>query len=681
MDYIKIGDLIFQRNPAVENMRLESCNIYKEKALDSTSLAFDTMTAKLYTTTAGKELEAVPINTPIIVYRNDKVYATFLMVSSSRTGPYTYTVEAQSPLGRLSTMSHPGGIYTGQRVEDVVKDICGSIPVLVETMYADIRLFGWLPYTNPPQSSARDNLVQVLFAIGAYLSTDLNGVLRVEKLWNGIASTIDLSYSGGRVKYGAAVSAVMVLEHQYIVGEEEQKLFEGVTADGYIVTFDDPMHSLSATGFSILDSGANYAKLSAGSGILTGKKYIHNTRQIIKNVSENAAENVKSITNATLVSQMNSIAVAQRLADYYQNTTTISTGIVTTTEKPGYVVRVYDPYEKMMVNACVQSLDTTLSNTLKATMEAMVGYLPPNDIGDYYDAVDIITSDTTWTSPVDGEITAVVVGGGDGGQGGGAGLNNNGGNNYFIESGGAAGLPGPGGKIYRAVLNVTLGQQFAVRIGPGGTGGDPGTSNGAEGSLGTEGGATTFGSLSSANGAPLENGWVDPTTLRGFGVPGKSGVKGADGGKSATKGDDVEFGGTTYTGGDPGRSNGGTGGGGGGAAVGSPGFKGDDGSVDKDGTKNGGKGGDGGPATIPGADGTDYGCSGSGGHGGGGGGQGGTARFSYGGGNGAAGSRGGDGKPGCVLLYYRQPRQTVSGWGVTNKRQWRLDKYGRRCIV
>ena len=71
MDYIKIGDLIFQRNPAVENMRLESCNIYKEKALDSTSLAFDTMSAKLYTTTAGKELEAVPINTPIIVYRGD----------------------------------------------------------------------------------------------------------------------------------------------------------------------------------------------------------------------------------------------------------------------------------------------------------------------------------------------------------------------------------------------------------------------------------------------------------------------------------------------------------------------------------------------------------------------------------------------------------------------------------
>ena len=681
MDYIKIGDLIFQRDPAVENMRLESCNIYKEKALDSTSLAFDTMTAKLYTTTAGKELEAVPINTPIIVYRNDEVYATFLMVSSSRTGPYTYTVEAQSPLGRLSTMSHPGGIYTGQRVEDVVKDICGSIPVLVETMYADIRLFGWLPYTNPPQSSARDNLVQVLFAIGAYLSTDLNGVLRVEKLWDGIASTIDLSYSGGRVKYGAAVSAVMVLEHQYIVGEEEQKLFDGVAADNYVVTFDDPMHSLSATGFHILESGANYAKLSAGSGVLTGKKYIHNTRQIIKSVTENAAENVKSITNATLVSQMNSIAVARRLADYYQNTTTISTGIVTTMEKPGYVVRVYDPYEKMMVNACVQSLDTTLSNTLKATMEAMVGYIPPNDIGDYYDAVDIITSDTTWTSPVDGEITVVVVGGGDGGQGGGAGQHNNGGNNYFLETGGVAGLPGPGGKIYRAVLNVSAGQQFAAHVGAGGIGGEPGASNGKEGTLGTAGGATTFGSLSSANGASLENGWVDPTTLRGFGVPGKPGVNGGHGGKSAQKGDDVEFGGKTYTGGDPGRANGGTGGGGGGAAVGSPGFKGHDGSVDKDGTKNGGQGGDGGPATIPGADGTDYGCSGSGGHGGGGGGQGGTARFSYGGGNGAAGSRGGNGKPGCVLLYYRKPKQTVSGWGVTKNNQWRLDKFGRRCIV
>ena len=84
---------------------------------------------------------------------------------------------------------------------------------------------------------------------------------------------------------------------------------------------------------------------------------------------------------------------------------------------------------------------------------------------------------------------------------------------------------------------------------------------------------------------------------------------------------------------------------------------------------------------FAGADGANYGDAGSGGHGGGGGGQGGTGKISGYGGAGAAGSRGGDGKPGVVLLYYRQPRQTVSGWGVTNKRQWRLDKYGRRCIV
>ena len=60
-------------------------------------------------------------------------------------------------------------------------------------------------------------------------------------------------------------------------------------------------------------SGANWARVSAGSGTLTGKTYIHNTRQVSKAVQEANTPNVKTVEDATLVSLANSTAVAQRL--------------------------------------------------------------------------------------------------------------------------------------------------------------------------------------------------------------------------------------------------------------------------------------------------------------------------------------------------------------------------------
>ena len=46
---------------------------------------------------------------------------------------------------------------------------------------------------------------------------------------------------------------------------------------GDIITFDEPVYGLTASGFTIQSQGANFAKLSAGNGTLKGRKYKHNT--------------------------------------------------------------------------------------------------------------------------------------------------------------------------------------------------------------------------------------------------------------------------------------------------------------------------------------------------------------------------------------------------------------------
>ena len=551
MDYILIGPYQFVRDASKDDMRLDYCSTYREVELDESILSFDTMNAEVCTTTVGAQLSALPDNTPVIIYRDDKVFTRFVKRSIARIGPSTYQIVGRSPMGALTNKKHRGGIYTGETVAEVVTDICGNIPVLVKSIFAGIKLYGWLPYADGKSRSARDNLAQVLFAIGAYLGTDLNGVLRVDPLWNGTASIIDdgRPYTGGAANYDPPVSAVTVAEHQYVAGAEEKELFSGTAQNSDIITFSEPMHSLSANGFSILESGANYAKISAGTGTLKGKAYIHNTRLVTRAVTKDAPENVESFLDATLVSLVNSSAVAKRLADYYKCRETITNGIVSGQEKPGHVVSVYHPYDKKMVSACIVSLDTTMSGTLKSEMAALVGFLPPQpESSEYFDERVILTGSGVWTVP-EGvtSYTRVLIGGGRGGSSGHrgespavrtpkswtekfdalrryVGLDN--GVSLEGGKGGEPGEAGDGGKVLvETVTDAVPGAKVSYACGKGGYGGAFSQGNDA----GAPGTATTMGGATSDTGSSSEAGYTDAITGEVFAAKGKSGIAGSPG--------------------------------------------------------------------------------------------------------------------------------------------------------
>ena len=684
-----IGPYQFDRDASKDDMRLDYCSSFQEVALDESSLSFDTVSVEVCTKTIGTQLSALPNNTPIIVYRGGEIKARFVSSGVSRIGPVTYQLTGRSPMGALTGMVHTGGIYTGQTVEEVVKEICGNIPSLIKSVYAGVKLYGWLPYADGKERSARDNLAQVLFAIGAYLRTDLNGVLRIEPLWDGTASLIDVdrSYTGGTVKYDAPISAVTVTEHQYVAGTEAKELFSGTAQNGDIITFSEPMHSLSATGFTILESGANYAKISAGTGALTGKAYIHNTRLITQPVTAGAVENIKSVTDATLISLVNSYAVAKRLADYYRCRETITNDIVSGHEKPGHVVSIYHPYDKKMVSACIQSLDTTMSATLKSSMEALVGFTPTQpEQAEYFSERVLLTGSGTWTPPEGAEaVTAVLIGDGQDGTAGqngegvvltGQTIPNTCSGSFPSASagkGGKAGSPGSGGKIFQITMDITPGMSFSYAT--------------------SQNGEAVFGSHSSAEGSASPNGYYDDVTGKTYARQGAVGYDGGDGGAPGKSGRSVA------------------------------GYKGGYGSQAKEYTmrmtednirytqtfKHQGIGGPGaamgaevtwepsrfsvgmptfipnisingnapGASAVPGADGENYGDGGGAGHGGGGAGGIGSCSISmsptppstqhqvlnFSGDlqHGGSGSSGGKGKPGCIILFYGKKKTIKSG--------------------
>lgn len=695
----------------------ESAKPTREQSLSCESISADTLTAVVRCN--DPTIMAFAKNDPIRVWESDSDASmqTYYLRSITRTGATSYRLVAWSAVGLLAARAHKGGIYTGQTVAEVVKEICGNVPVVVKSVFVNTKLYGWLPYCQPKADrrgkSARDNLVQVLFAIGAYLTTDLNGVLHIDALWDGASSTIGsnrMYASGGKVSYSDPISAVTITEHQYIAGTDEKELFSGTSQQGDIITFSEPMHSLTATGFTILESGANYAKISSGSGSLKGKTYIHNTRLVTQTVTENAAENVKSVTDATLVSLVNSSAVAKRLADYYKCRETITNGIVSGQEKPGHVVSVYHPYDKKMVSACIVSLDTTMSGTLKSEMAALVGFLPQQpETTEYYDERVLLTGSGEWESVIDGEIRVVVIGGGETGASGSAGSSagissqsKSGSSGSYSGSsagqGGEGGDGGSGGKILIASLNVITGQKFQY-------------------AAAQPAGNSTFGELSSASGETSVDGYYDLVTQTFFGRKGASGIKGGNGGSPGNNGQAVGdyLGGYGINSKTVSQTKYGTSGtvtangwGGGGAAQGANGatsagevyinlygeFNSNDPSqsvVTLSGNcSGGGKGANG----ANGNDGENYGDGGGGGHGGGGAGAVGTLSMSFspsgknpktetGGAwaTGGSAGAGGAGKPGCIIIYYRKKKEIQSGPLVTSNNLGLLDSLGRRMIV
>lgn len=527
---------------------IQNGNMRLATSLLSSSLESNTFNVTLKS--PNKNLTNFSRNAPITVFNGERQLGIFYVRDVKRTAADLHKVSATSAVGILSDGNHYGGIYTGQTAESIIGSICGSVKYDIQNKLRPIKLYGWLPIATP-----RDNLAQVLFAMGATLRTDLNGVLRIEELWDGLSGDIgtDRMYQGASVEYASKVTQVSLTEHQYVASGDLEELFSGTTQSGDIITFDEPVYGLTASGFTIQSQGANFAKLSAGNGTLKGRKYKHNTREIIKTVSSASEPNIKAVKDATLVSLVNSQAVSNNLVNYLKWNRTIKTSVVYQGEIPGDLISTWDPFDKTSVDVCIQEADIILSNTIKANEKMLVGFTPIRQEGsESYEYHVVLTGSGTFTFP-EGTTSAraVLIGAGgagfDGSPGGdstetwegdelkttrinltapttsasdssnvsnrGAGTPGNGG------AGGAAGTPG---KVYEVTFSPSSGSRISYACGV------KGTSNGALG------GATTFGSYSSNSGSTSSAGYTD--IISGI-TYAKSGDSGADGGKGGSGAD------------------------------------------------------------------------------------------------------------------------------------------------
>lgn len=572
----------------------------------------------------------------------------------------------------------------------------------------NLTFTGWIP-----SGTKREVLHQILFALNLNLYKDGNGNLIIGKLPDEIDETIteDEIYNEGSVENVKQPKRIELTEHYYGSPSASQQVFDnssGTTPSGtYIVDLNNaPVYGnvTGSSGMTVISNNANAAIVS-GKGKLYAQAYDHSKRVITADISTRPDGDTVSVSNATLVTYLNSNAVMNKLKAYYANNAyIIKNAIIGNGRKAGRKFTLSSPFHETD-NAYLMSARITASAVTKYDCEFVAGYTPVQ-AGNTYNHFVVLSGSGTWSVPSGVESIFVVLVGG--GQGGTSGLAGEDGkrmelfSNLGVAKGGAYGANGSGGKVYtRTIANPSSSYSYAC--GTGGAGGATCTSTetGNVGSLGT---ATTFGSYSSASGASIADGYTNILSGDVFArsMPTWNSESGAGGdGGYTTVGQNKSFANTvqhkpgeaynfltgeTFSGGKSGDMrawgsiNGGggadtrtiaqIGGSGGGAALnmkGKAARKGNPATTDVTKLNELLVGGDGADATYVPPKATDYnskyyGYGGMGGAGGGGGGNGGGYEntwsgespfiVGYGPGGGGYGGRGGAGGDGCVVVFY-----------------------------
>lgn len=516
---------------------------------------------------------------PVTWTHKGKIVLRQFLESVKRTGKYKYLLSCVSGVGLIAKSRHYGGLYSNVPFSTVLSDIIGGVfPYTVDADVASIAVYGWLPVDN-----RRNNLRKLLTATGVVIKTNADGIIRFAAPSTSAPSAISDAeiQIGGSVDRPTPYQAVKITEHAFAKTPNDilTTLLDGEAVGdniitpkgarvlGSIITFADPMHDLSITGSTILESGVNYAVLAPSMACtLTGYKYSHTTRVVTAGSLTASERATKRLDNCTLVNVFNADSVAQRWLEYFSGQKEISVNAVWNGEHPADAVVFSDPFDDAAMGL-IESQDVRMSAKVTADITVQAGRIPAIT-GNGFSRVMIVETSGTITLPaeVSGKIRLVLISGGKGGSSGYAGNqvkyptaeNTSTGNHYKTKTqlpgppaeGGDPGDPGIGGRVFQITINASAGQQLAVVIGKGGKGGAFSAGENAAGEDGTD---TTVGEYSTASGQVVPGGFLDPINNVLYGGTGIAGIKGGSGGgyldDQEVQPESLSVAGVTYSGG------------------------------------------------------------------------------------------------------------------------------------
>lgn len=341
---IQIGQvMVFSRDALVE------VRLLNEIDPSLCELSADAMTVSLRD---RKDRRLIPQkNQQVQLFYDEQQVASHYIVDSQREAQQFYTLTCQSAIGQLED-DFLGGIYCQTPVEDLLSQVLENFSFSLDAQFRGQTVTGYLPICT-----RREALQQIAFALGAAVTTQGDGTIRLTPLPDtvGSAFTQNHIFSGAKVSRHAQTAAVKLTVHSYAPGEETETLLNDETVQGsnLLFLFSQPHYDYVISGGTIDSSGENWVRITADGQVkLTAKKYTHSAAVWTKtNPQATAAEkgNVVSVEAATLVHPGNGEVTLNRLYEFYRLKQVLTQKVVVTDEKAGQLAQSMNPWGTVTV--------------------------------------------------------------------------------------------------------------------------------------------------------------------------------------------------------------------------------------------------------------------------------------------------------------------------------------------
>ena len=262
---------------------------------------------------------------PVFVRYNGEHIGTYYIDRSRKYADRRYSIQAIDKIGVLdNTDEFLGGIYQNTPAHEIIHSIVGGLFELdIDSALGNTLVSGWIPICK-----RREALAQVALSIGAVIDSSRGGDIKVRRMPTQISSRIgrDRVYTTSSVDIAFPYTGIELISHNYAIGSaaDTRDLFKDTFAGEKIIKFAEPHSNYAITNGTILEIGANYARITSDGAdecVLRGRPFIDNQNSVIiktEMLIEGTQEKVEKIDNGYLVNNNNAQAIAERLYEYYR---------------------------------------------------------------------------------------------------------------------------------------------------------------------------------------------------------------------------------------------------------------------------------------------------------------------------------------------------------------------------
>ncbi len=342
--YAKLQYLQIGRTVSYFSDEIVSVQLLNETDPSLCSLTVDTMTVEIRNRRGDPILPQK--DQRFSLFRNDVQIASHYITEYERQSRDNYKFSCQSAIGRLEDI-FLGGMYNKYSLEAILQDILTPFPFRMDPAFYGKTITGYLPVCT-----RREALQQIVFAVGAVISTQGDGVISLQPLAQSVTGKIENGdiFTGAKLNREQKVSEVRLVYHNYTQTFDTDTLLneEQIDGENVLFTFADPHYNYVAEGGSVVGYGINWAEISArGPVTLYANKYQHTEVLIAKkNPLASAAEkgNVLSVEKATLVNAENAVEILERLYAFSKLNNVLNQDAVISTQHSGQVVSSPTPW-------------------------------------------------------------------------------------------------------------------------------------------------------------------------------------------------------------------------------------------------------------------------------------------------------------------------------------------------